>query len=370
MFKSKKLIVALGVLFVTAFTFSMTSFADETVPGSFTTTGELATPEITVLGLYNQANSLVSTSSNVTPNTKHSIRFELTNATYAFDDMLITVAFFESSSGSRDDFDQVKDFDRTNINGDDLVIRFGYQGGVRQDLEIVYNNSYGPNDISWDDNFFDAGDDVVEFEPTDKEFEFEIYFNMSKVADVNNTYYIGAFASQGIPGQDDRFATYSSEGPYYTNSYTEFSLASTTLSWELAEGETFLDFDGDSESSTETIDGGNMSFISNEDFSLSIYADTTWTGEDPESPGDFLSAYLTYFPQTQQEFAIEVSESSSSGSGISLDGDGNTVGYYEKTSESGINGVTLYLYLLVNTENFQDGTYSGDIYLEIYSYIL
>jgi len=371
MLKFNKLILAFGVVALGFTMFALTSNA-ETVPGSFTTTGELATPEITVLGLYDQSNSLVSTSGFVTPNTKHSIRFELTNETHAFEDMVITVAFFDDDNGgTREEFDTLltSQSGRTGIDGAAFVARFGYTEGARVPLEILYQKSYDADDVSWDDTYFgDADLQDVEFDTADNSFEFTVTFNMSKVADVENEYYIGAFASQGIPNQDERFATYASEGPYYTNDYSEFSLTDeTSLSWQLEDGETFLDFDGSSASSEESISGTDFSFISNSNFYIDVSADTTWSGPDPENAdGPNLEAYLVYNPSTQQEFAIEVTESNASGTGVNIDGTGDTVSYYNKTNESGINGNTLYFYLEVSTENFQDGTYNGNIYLTLY----
>jgi hypothetical protein len=365
MLKTNKLLVLMGILGLSIFALAFSANASETVPGTFTTTGELATPEITVLGLYDSSGSLVSPGDNVTPNTRHSIRFELTNPTYAFDDMVITVAFFQSfNSGSRDDFDYYKDSEWTNIYGDAFVARFGYQNEDRIPLQLLYNNSYDATDVSWDDNWFnnpaDAYNDVVEVAPTDKNFEFTVYCNMSKVASVYNYYYIGAFSSQGITGQKDRVATYASEGPYYTESYTEFDFTSTTLTWDLASGENFTDFDGSSESSQEVIGGNSFFFIANIDFYLEVWADTEWTATDPDNPtGPLLTADLVSSPISQQEFAIYVD-------GLTLDGSGNDLDYFDATSEEGINGNDYTFYLELNTENFQDGSYSGDIYLSVY----
>ena len=371
MLKFNKLIMAFGVVALGFTMFALTSNA-ETVPGSFTTTGELATPDISLLGLYNQSSSLVTPGDFVTPNTRHSIRFELSNGTYAFEDMVITVAFFDALNGSRDEFDTLltSQTGRTGIDGAAFVVRFGLNDQGRIPLEILYQNSYDADDISWDDNYFtNASLQQVEFASTDKQFEFIISFNMSKVANVENEYYIAAFASQGITGQTERFATYDSLGPYYVNDYAEFSLTeNTTLNWELEGDETFLDFDGTSASSQESIDGLNFSFIANASFYIDVTADTTWDGPDPQNPdGPNLEAYLTYSPQTQQEFAIEISESSSPGEGSNLDGFGTSVSFYNSTNENGINGNTLYFYLKVSTENFQDGEYSGNIYLTLYT---
>lgn len=363
MTKFSKLLPLVALIISALFAFTYSSNATEEIPGSFTTTGELQTPEITVLGLYNSAGSLVVPTDYVTPNTKHSIRFELTNTTYAFDDMIITVAFFESVDGSREDFDLA----RTGIDGSAFVATFGYTEGARQDLRLKYLNAYTNDDMSWDDNYFNAGLDTINFDPTDNSFEFALYFNMSKVANAYGQYYIGVYASQGIPGQQDRFGTYAVEGEYYVNDYIEFGLQASTLEWTLAAGETFLDFNYSSASSVATIPGDNFSFIANVDYFLNMYADTQWRADDPDNPGEFLFADLVDTPTLAQEFAIRVDDSNNYLNGAQLKGISDNITYYYQTNEIGTNAFTYYFWLYVSRENFQDGSYEGSIFIEIWS---
>jgi hypothetical protein len=362
MTNTKKLLAFLMIL-GTVFAFVLSSsLAEETVPGSFTTRGERAVPVVTVLGLYNAAGNKVNPGGgSVTPNTRHSIRFTLTNESRAFSDISIRVAFFQSYDGSESDFDAA----RTNDLGDAFVARISDPNTIN----IVYATGSSASTVSWDDTHFSNTLHKIDYALTDNTYNFEVYFNMSKVASAYDDYYIGVSVDQVFNAET--LSTYQSEGYYSINAYTEFDLDTTNLSidWTLDEldDEIFTDYNGSSVQSLYTLSGLLFTIISNIDVDLEVHADTTWSGQDldyPNDPDATVEAYLTDYPYYAQEFAIYF-ESSYIGN---VSGTAQAFTYVWRTTEAGSNAADLALYLDLFDDNFENGVYEGAFYFDAVQY--
>lgn len=357
MFKTKKILTFLFI-FIAAFSFVVSStLGEEKVPGSFTTRGERSVPIVTVLGLYNAAGQVVNPGGGtVTPNTRHSIRFRLTNETHAFENISIRLAFFQSEFGDEADFDAA----RTNDYGDALVIRVDSTS-----TRIVYAAGSSADTVTWDDTHFSDTLHKDGYASTDNSFDFEIYFNMSKVASSYVDYYIGVSVDQTL-ANDEVFSTYEYQGHYSVSPYTEFDLDTTNLSldWSLGDSEAFFDFDGFSSSSRISLLGTLFSIITNQDVVITLYADTTWSGQDlddPTNPDAIVEAYLEDFPSRRQEFSIFFSGDDSG----YVSGNSQTFAYIYRTSERAVGTSDLLLSLELFDENFENGVYEGSFYFDV-----
>jgi hypothetical protein len=309
------------------------TLANQKVPGSFTTTGEKSVPIITNLGIYNSAGQKVNANGGtVTPNTRHSIRFTVSNREFAFVSLSIRLAFFESAQDAN--FRESFNLARTTTTGD------------------------------WEDTHFNDTLHKIAFLPTDITYNFEVYFNMSKVASYYDDFYVGALVTQNTGTED--VEAFEVAGFYQVAAYTEFSLDTTNLSidWNLEDDETFSDFDGESESSKQQIDGTLFKVITNIDVELEIYADTLWRGQDlnePNNPDAIVEATLVdRSPAFAQEFAVYFTDGQAARRNVS--GNAKVWASLGQSSEAGLNAPDLFLYLSVFAENFKNGNYEGSFY--------
>ena len=333
------------------------TLANQKVPGSFTTTGERSVPIITNLGIYNSAGQKVNEQGGtVTPNTRHSIRFTVSNREFAFGNLSIRLAFFEAASNAN--FREAFNLARTTTTGSGLVIRVNSEGA-----NIVYG-SLTAADVSWDDTHFNNTLHKVSFSPTDLTYNFEVYFNMSKVASYYDDFYVGALVTQNTG--TEVVEAFEVAGFYQVAAYTEFSLDTRNLSidWTLADGETFSAFDGLSESSEQEIDGRLFKIISNIDVELEIYADTLWRGQDlndPNNPDAIVESRLVdRSPAFAQEFAVYFTDGQAARRNVS--GNAKVWASLGQSSEAGLNAPDLFLYLAVFADNFRNGNYEGSFY--------
>lgn len=333
------------------------TLANQKVPGSFTTTGEKSVPIITNLGIYNAAGQKVNANGGtVTPNTRHSIRFTVSNREFAFGSLSIRLAFFESAQDAN--FRESFNLARTTTTGDGLVIRVNSDGA-----NIVYGTLTAA-DVSWDDTHFNDTLHKIAFLPTDLTYNFEVYFNMSKVASYYDDFYVGALVTQNTGTEN--VEAFEVAGFYQVAAYTEFSLDTRNLSidWNLEDDETFSDFDGESESSKQQIDGTLFKIITNIDVELEIYADTLWRGQDlnePNNPDAIVEATLVdRSPAFAQEFAVYFTDGQAARRNVS--GNAKVWASLGQSSEAGLNAPDLFLYLSVFADNFRNGNYEGSFY--------
>ena len=333
------------------------TLANQKVPGSFTTTGERSVPIVTNLGIYNSAGQKVNANGGtVTPNTRHSIRFTVSNREFAFGNLSIRLAFFEAASNAN--FREAFDLARTTTTGSGLVIRVNNEGA-----NIVYG-SLTAADVSWDDTHFINTLHKVSFSPTDLTYNFEVYFNMSKVASYYDEYYVGALVTQNTG--TEVVEAFEVAGFYQVAAYTEFSLDTSNLSieWTLADGETFKDFNGTSASSEQQVAGTLFKVITNIDVELEIYADTKWRGQDlndPNNPDAIVEATLVdRSPAFAQEFAVYFTDGQAARRNVS--GNAKVWASLGQSSEAGLNAPDVFLYLSVFADNFRNGNYEGSFY--------
>ena len=333
------------------------TLANQRVPGSFTTSGEKSVPIITNLGIYNSAGQKVNEKGGtVIPNTRHSIRFTVSNREFAFGNLSIRLALFESAQNAN--FREVFNLAKTTTTGDGLVIRVNSEGA-----NIVYL-SLTAADVSWDDTHFNSTLHKVAFSPNDLTYDFEVYFNMSKVASYYDDFYVGALVTQNIGSEN--VETFEVAGFYQVAAYTEFSLDTRNLNieWNLSDGETFSDFNGTSASSEEQIDGRLFRIITNIDVELEIYADTLWRGQDlndPNNPDAIVESRLVdRSPAFAQEFAVYFTDGQAARRNVS--GNAKVWSSLRQSSEAGLNAPDLFLYLAVFADNFKNGEYEGSFY--------
>ena len=333
------------------------TLANQKVPGSFTTTGERSVPIVTNLGIYNSAGQKVNANGGtVTPNTRHSIRFTVSNREFAFGNLSIRLAFFEAESDAN--FREAFDLARTTTTGSGLVIRVNSEGA-----NIIYG-SLTAADVSWDDTHFDNTLHKISFSPTDLTYNFEVYFNMSKVASYYDEYYVGAHVTQNTG--TEVVEAFEVAGFYQVAAYTEFSLdtSNLTIEWNLADGETFKDFDGLSASSEQQVAGTLFKVITNIDVELEIYADTLWRGQDlndPNNPDAIVESRLVdRSPAFAQEFAVYFTDGQAARRNVS--GNAKVWASLGQSSEAGLNAPDVFLYLSVFADNFRNGNYEGSFY--------
>ena len=266
------------------------------------------------------------------------------------------MGLFKSDNESIEAFQSFK----TNASGDTLIINFSHNQGIT----IEYETSMDSDDHSFDDQFFNVGLDQFQVPSGSNFFDFEIYFNMSKVVSYQASYMIGVAFTQEINGR-----TYTStafNGSYYPNAYVEVMMLPTTLSWQLEENETFEAFDYQSNASLEVIPSLHIFYISNADFDLEMSSSDTWRGKDldfPDDPDAIVEAYLSTNPIFQQTFGLKVNTTGLPNTGVDLTELNQTITELQQSLEYGLYGSNLYVWLGILSYNFQNGSYNGTVYI-------
>jgi len=333
------------------------SQANETLPGSFTVVEDDPTPVISNLGLYRSTGQLINPNSgSMIPNTRHSIRFNVSNDYFSLNNFSVRIALFQTDVPTIEAFNQ----SQTNASGDAFVVRFSDSTS----LDIEYQDGFDSNDHSFDDQFFNQGLDKITVIPGTNSYNFEIYFNLSKVASYGAPYFIGVEFTQFIEGQS--YEVFQSSGAYIPNAYTEINLVPTTLAWSLSEGETFEVFNYTSESSQVIIPSSNIRYISNRSFDLDMYSDGVWKGQDLDDPNNvdaIVEAYLSANPTAHQTFGLKVNTTGIPNSGVQIQTIEQVVAWFNATNEYGSFGINIYVFLGIFGDNFQNGSYSGNLYL-------
>jgi hypothetical protein len=331
--------------------------ANETLPGSFTVTEDNPEPIISNLGLYRASGQLITPNSGtMIPNTRHSIRFTVNNELFTLETYQVRVALFKSNNPTYEAFSSLK----TDASGDALVINFTDSLGV----SIEYQNGFDAFDHSFDNQFFNAGLDKIHADNTDHTFQFEIYFNMSKVVSFDDAYYVAVSFTQRIENKD--YTIFDVSGDYLPASYTEISLADTALVWSLGDNESFDLFNYESDASKVIIPAQNLSYISNTSFDIEIYSDPVWRGQDLDDPNNIdavVEAYLSSNPISDQTFGLKVNINGIPNSGVQLDDVASYITSFNSTDEYGSFGINFYIWLGIFGSNFQNGAYEGNLYV-------
>lgn len=336
---------------------NINTIGNETLPGSFTVTEDDPTPVISNLGLHRSTGQIIQPNSGtIIPNTRHSIRFRVTNDFFELDSFQVRVGLFKSDSGSLEAFQSLK----TNASGDALIINFSHNQGIT----IEYEASMDSDDHSFDDQFFNVGRDQYQVPSGSNFFDFEIYFNMSKVLSYQASYMVGVAFTQEISGRS--YTSYAFNGSYYPNAYVEVMMLPTTLSWQLEENQTFEAFDYQSSASLEVIPSLHIFYISNADFDLEMSSSDTWLGRDldyPDDPDAIVEAYLSTNPIFQQTFGLKVNITGVPNKGVDLTDFNQSIAVLEQSLEYGRYASNLYIWLGILANNFQNGSYNGTVYI-------
>ncbi len=333
------------------------SKGNETLPGSFTVLEDDPTPVIRDLGLYRANGQMIfPNSGSIVPNTRHSIRFNVSNDFFSLSTFEVRVALFKSENGTIADFLNAK----TNPLGEAFVMAFTNNSAIN----ILYESNVSSEDHSFDDKFFNDNLHIYQINDVVNSFDFELYFNMSKVVSFNQNYFIGVEFTQTI--ENRQYKTIDIQGFYRPNAYTEISLALTNLQWELNENQSFESYDYQSDASREIIPTSSINYISNASFDIEMSSDAKWAGQDLDDPLNIdarVEAFLSQNPVTNQTFGLKVNTAGIPNTGVQISTNFQRIHTLNATNEYGSFGLNIYVFLGILGNNFQNGQYNGNLYI-------
>ena len=350
---------------------------DDTVDGSFTTTGYNNPVEIQELAFEDSSGSAVTDSTSLTPQTTYTVALTIKDAD-TISDLYSLDVYFYRNDGSR----SIPGM-QTSSDGEELVASWGRDAEGNSDsvFSITTDSSTTTSDLSWGLANHVTPSSADESSDT---FTFQFDMTVSKVAFENGDWQFGIVVEDGrevlAEGESDTTveetlaATTNPTGDtayiYGMNWYGEIQVDSEAeFSWNgLTPGQPFIDEDDNSFSKLSH----DIFYISNGDYERSVMADNTWNLPDGVTiPGDIQQANLVNKDSLgAQEFMLKVQspavlgiDDASTLPTLPADETYELVETNSKTEEGGTSeSYALYIKL---SDSFQNADYSGQVTFKI-----